>query len=92
MTCNEVSLVDVVRALDGLITKAQMRNGDTAGLLRVILEVSLDILIGVVTDDLCRVFISSYSTVTADTPELTLNGAGCGSDGRGLLLNRSGRL
>ena len=88
MSCNEVSLVDVVRALDGLITEAQMRDGDTAGLLRVILEVSLDILVGVVTDDLCRILICSDSTVAADTPELTLNRAGCGGDGCGLLLGK----
>lgn len=29
----EVCLVDVVRALDGLVAKAQVGNGDTAGLL-----------------------------------------------------------
>ena len=52
MACNEVGLVDVVGRLDGLIAEAQVGNGDTRGLLRVVLEVSLDILVGVVTDDL----------------------------------------
>ena len=54
-----------------------MRNGDTAGLLRVILEVSLNELIGMVTDDLDGVLVSTNGTVTAETPELALDGAFC---------------
>ena len=33
MASNEVSLSDVVRALDGLVAEAEMGNCDTAGLL-----------------------------------------------------------
>ena len=50
-----------------------MGNGDTACLLRVVLEVCLNILIGVVTDNLDRVFVSTNGTVTAKTPEFALN-------------------
>ena len=70
---NEVSLVDIVRTLNWLIAKTEVRNCDTTGLLRVILEVCLYILVGVVTDNLDRVFVSTNSTVTAETPELTLD-------------------
>ena len=86
MAGNEVSLVDVVRGLDGLITEAQMADGDTAGLFGVILEVCLYIFIGMVADDLDRVFVCAYGTVAAQTPELALDGAFCGSVGSGLLL------
>ena len=62
MTGNEVSLVDVIRALDRVVTKTKVRNRDTTCLLGVILEVSLDIFICVVTDDLCGVLVSTNST------------------------------
>ena len=71
MTCNEVSLVDVVRALDRVVTKTQVGNCDTACLLGVILEVSLDVFVGVVTDDLGGVLVGTNGTVSAQTPELT---------------------
>ena len=58
-----------------MITEAQVADGDTTGLLGVILEVCLNILISVVTDDLNGVLVSTNGTVTADTPELALNGA-----------------
>ena len=52
-----------------------MADGDAAGLLGVVLEVRLDILIGVVADDLGGVLVGDDSTVTAQTPELALLGA-----------------
>ena len=58
-----------------MITEAQVADGDATGLLGVILEVCLNILISVVTDDLNGVLVSTNGTVTADTPELALNGA-----------------
>ena len=58
-----------------MITEAQVADGDTAGLLGVILEVCLNIFIGVVTNNLNGVLVSTNGTVTADTPELALNGA-----------------
>ena len=61
-----------------------MGDGDTTGLLGVILEVCLDELIGMVTDNLGGVLVSTYGTVTAETPELAFYGSFCGSDGSGL--------
>ncbi len=52
-----------------------LADGDTAGLLGVILEVCLNIFIGVVTNNLNGVLVSTNGTVAADTPELALNGA-----------------
>jgi hypothetical protein len=50
-----------------------------AGLLGVVLEVGLDVLVGVVTDDLDGVLVRTDGTVAAETPELALDGAlGCG--------------
>ena len=49
-----------------------MGNGNTTGLLGVILEVCLDVLVCVVTDDLGGVLVRTNSTITAETPELTL--------------------
>ena len=75
MAGNKVSLVYVIGALNRLIAETQVRNGNTAGLLRVILEVSLNVFIGMVTDNLNRVFVSTNGTVAAETPELTFNSA-----------------
>lgn len=86
MACNEVSLVDVVGALDGLIAEPQVGYGDTAGLLGVILEVSLYILVGMVADDLDGVLVCANGTVAAQAPELALDGAFCRSIRGGLLL------
>ena len=83
MACNEVCLVDVVRALDLLVAEAQVADGDAAGLLGVVLEVSLNVLVGVVADDLDGVLVSADGAVTAETPELALDGAFCGGRGSG---------
>ena len=73
---HEVSLVDIIRRTDGLITEAQMADGDAAGLLGIVLEVCLHILVGVVADDLDGVLVGAHGAVTAETPELALDGAG----------------
>ena len=75
---NEVCLGDVVGGLDGRIAEAEVRNGYTAGLLGVILEVCLDIFISVVTDNLDGVLVCTNGTVAAETPEFAGEGA-CGS-------------
>ena len=88
MACNEVCLVDVVRALDLLVAEAQVTDGDAAGLLGVVLEVSLNVLVGVVADDLDGVLVSADGAVAAETPELALNGAFCRSGGSSLFGQR----
>ena len=79
MAGDKVGLGHVVRRTDRRITKAQVRDGDAAGLLGVVLEVGLDVLVGVVADDLNRVLVGADGTVATQTPELALDGAGgCG--------------
>ena len=78
---HEVSLVDVVGAADGLVAETQMADGNATGLLGVILEVSLNVLVSMVADDLGGVLVGTDSTVAAETPELALLGAGGGGDG-----------
>ena len=76
---DKVGLGHVVRRTDRRIAKAQVRDGDAAGLLGVVLEVGLDVLVGVVADDLDRVLVGADGTVATQTPELALDGAGgCG--------------
>ena len=93
MACNEVCLVYVVRTLDGLVAKAQVRDGNAAGLLGVVLEVSLNILVGVVADDLDGVLVGTDSAVAAETPELALNGAfRCGGGSFNFLEGQTGNI
>ena len=72
----------------GLIAEAQVADGDAAGLLGVILEVGLDVLVGMVADDLDGVLVGANGAVAAQTPELALDGAGRSNAGNGLLLQR----
>ena len=88
MAGNEVSLVDVVGRLDRLVTEAQVGNGNATGLLGVVLEVSLYVLVGVVTDDLDGVLVGTNGAVAAQTPELALDGAFGSGVGRNLLFQR----
>ena len=73
MTSNEVSFVDVVRALDGAITETDVGDSYATSFLGVVLEVSLYIFICVVTDVFDGVFVSTNSTVAAETPEFALD-------------------
>ena len=52
VACDKVGFVDIVRALYRLVAESQMGNSDAAGLLGVVLEVSLYVLVGVVADNL----------------------------------------
>ena len=72
MASHEIGLVDVIRALDRLVTESQVGNGNAAGLLGVILEVCLDIFVGVIADNLGGVLVRTDGTVAAETPELAL--------------------
>ena len=71
----EVCLVDQVGGLDRRLTETQVRHGNTAGLLGVIIKVSLSVHVGIVTDDLNGVLVCTYGTVSAQTPELAVDGA-----------------
>ncbi|GFI56242.1 hypothetical protein IMSAG013_01298 [Clostridiales bacterium] len=67
---NKVCLGDVVRTLNRSVAKTQVGNGNAAGFLGVILEVCLNVFIGVVADDLDGVLVCTNGTVAAQTPEL----------------------
>ena len=85
---HEVGLVDIVRRTDGLVAKAQMADGDAAGLLGVVLEVGLHVLVGMVADDLDGVLVGAHGTVAAQAPELALDGAGRSGVGTVLILGQ----
>ena len=88
MAGNKVSLVDVIGALNRLVPETKVGYGYTAGLLRVILEVSLNILVGMVADNLDGVLVCADGSVAAETPELALDGAFCSSVGSFFLVER----
>ena len=75
MACHEIGLVDIVRRANGLVAEAQVADRHAAGLLRVILEVGLDIFVGMVADDLGGVLVGADRAVAAQAPELALDGA-----------------
>ena len=75
VACNEVCLVDQVGRLDRRLTKTKVRHGNTAGLLGVIIKVCLSIHICIITNDLDGVLVCTYSTVSAKSPELAVDGS-----------------
>ena len=69
----EVCFVNEICWLNLVLTKSQVGNCDTAGLLWVIWEVALCILFCFVTDDLDGLLVGTNCTVGTKTPELTSN-------------------
>ncbi len=57
---------------DRCVTETQVRAGETSRLLRVVREVSLAVLVGVVTNNLHGVLVSTYGTIGTQTIELSL--------------------
>ena len=74
---NKVCFVDQVGGFDRMIAETQMRAGQTAGLLGVVVKVSLNVFVGMVTDDLNGVFVRANGTVGAQTPEFAGGSAFC---------------
>ncbi len=88
MACNKVCFVDQVCRFDRFLTETKVRHCNTAGLLGVIIEVSLSVHICVVTDDLDGVLVSTYSTVCSKSPELTVDGSFRSCNKRSACLKR----
>ncbi len=72
VTCYEVCFVDQVCGFDRFFTETKVRHCNTAGLLGVIIEVSLSVHIGIITNDLDGVLVSTYGTISSQTPELAV--------------------
>ena len=81
---NKVSVANVVSGSDFIIAKTQMANRQAAGFFRVILEVGLNLLVGMVTDDLDGVLAGTDQTVCTQTPELAGNSALLAGNAEGL--------
>ena len=58
-----------------MITETQVRASETSRLLRVISEVSLAVFVGIITDDLHRVLVCTYSTISTQTIEFSFEHA-----------------
>ena len=67
---HEVGRADEVRSQDGLVAETQVRAGVAARFLRVVVEVGLAVLVGVVANDLDGVLVGTHSTVGAEAVEL----------------------
>ena len=72
---HKVGGVHQIGRTDGVITEAEVRASETTRLLRVVREVGLAVLIGCFTDDFYRVLVSTNSTVSTETIELSLEHA-----------------
>ena len=84
MAGHEVGSVHEVGCLDRSLAEPQVRAGVAAGLLGVVVEVSLAVEVGVGSDDLDSVLVCAHGTVGAEAVELAL--------GRALLHDRHLRL
>jgi len=75
MTRHEIGGVDQVGRTDGLVSKPEVRDGNTARLLGVIGEICLAVLVGGLTYDLDGVLVGIYGTVGTESVELGGSGA-----------------
>ena len=66
---HELGGADQPRRVDGLGAETQMRDGDGAGLFRVVDEIALGEKVGLFTDDLDRVFVRTDGAVRAEADE-----------------------
>ena len=73
VACHKVCLVDQISGFDLRLAETQMRNGDTAGFLGVIIEICLYILVGVIADDLDGVLVCADGSVCTQTPEFAVD-------------------
>ena len=60
---NEVRRLNLIGAADGRVAEAQVRASEAARLLRVVAEVSLAVLVGVIANNLDRVLVGTNRTV-----------------------------
>ena len=66
---HEVGMVDEPGHVEVALAEAQVADRDAAGLLRVVGEVGLGVLVGVVADDLDRVLVGADGTIGTETVE-----------------------
>ena len=69
MTSDKVGRGDQVWCADLFLAEAQVTGGHAAGLLGVVNEVSLNFVVGAVTDNLDRVLVGANGTIGAETVE-----------------------
>ena len=75
MACDKVCLLNQVSRLNCFLTETQVGHGYAAGFLGVIVKICLRIHVCVVSDNLNRVLICANSTVSSESPELTVDGS-----------------
>ena len=73
---HEVRCGNQIGRTDRIVTETEVRAGEATRLLRVIREVCLAVLVGGLADDLYRVLVSTYGTVSTEAEELGLEHAG----------------
>ena len=69
MAGHEVGSGNEIVGADGLRAEAQMRNRHRAGFLRVVDEIALSIIVGVLANDLDRVLVRAHRAVRAQPVE-----------------------
>ncbi len=67
---------DQVGSLDRLGAKAQVRGGQSAGLLGVVVEIALGVIVGIFADDLDGVLVGADRTIRTQAKEEAANGLG----------------
>ena len=70
MDTDKIGFLDIVLAADRGFAKAQVGPGQAAGFFPVIFEISLDVEVRVVTDDLNCILVGANRSVGANAPEL----------------------
>ena len=73
---DEVRLGDQVAGMDGLGSKAQVRDGHRAGLLGIVDEVALRVVGGLFADDFDGVLVGADRAIRAEAVEDGAHGAG----------------
>ncbi len=70
MTCYEVSRFDIIGRTNRAVAETQMGFRNAAGFLRIIFEISLNVLVRIIADNLDRVLVGTNCTIGTEAPEL----------------------
>ena len=72
MTSHEIGRIHQICRANRRIAETQVRTGETSRLFRIVGEIGLTIFIGIVTDNLYRVLVSTYRTIGSQTIKFSL--------------------
>ena len=72
MTRNKIGRIDQIRRTYGIIAKTQMRASKTSRFFGIVCKISLNIFIGILSNNFNRILVCPYCTIRSDSIKFSL--------------------